>query len=60
VDDYVEHTVDNLLSPGLFVPMHDVHCSNCQVESQVSQRDLDTSIQCEFCGGALAKLQSGH
>jgi hypothetical protein len=30
--------------------MLDVHCSNCRVESQISPRDLDSSIQCEFCG----------
>jgi len=50
VDDYVDHTVNNLLFTGLFVPMLDVHCSNCRVESQVSPRDLDATIQCEFCG----------
>jgi hypothetical protein len=49
-DDYVERAVNNLLFTGLFVPMLDVHCSNCRVETQVSPRDLDTSIQCEFCG----------
>jgi hypothetical protein len=50
VDDYVKYTVNNLLFSGLFVPMLDVHCSNCRVESQVSPRDLDATIQCEFCG----------
>jgi hypothetical protein len=50
VDDYVDHTVNNLLFTGLFVPMLDVYCSNCRVESQVSPRDLDATIQCEFCG----------
>jgi hypothetical protein len=30
--------------------MLDVHCSNCRVDSQISPRDLDSSIQCEFCG----------
>jgi hypothetical protein len=50
VDDYVDATVNNLLFTGLFVPMLDVHCSNCRVESQVSARDLDATIQCEFCG----------
>jgi hypothetical protein len=50
VDEYVENTVNYLLFTGLFVPMLDVHCSNCRVESQVAPRDLDISIQCEFCG----------
>jgi hypothetical protein len=50
VDDYAEYTVNNLLFSGLFVPMLDVHCSNCRVDSQVSPRDLDSSVQCEFCG----------
>lgn len=50
VDDYVDRTVNNLLISGLFVPMLDVHCSNCRVESQISPRDLDATIQCEFCG----------
>lgn len=50
VDDYVDLTVNYLLFTGLFVPMLDVHCSNCRVESQVSPRDLDATIQCEFCG----------
>ena len=49
-DAYAEETVNYLLLSGLFVPMLDVHCSNCRVEAQVSPRDLDTSITCEFCG----------
>ena len=49
-EEYAEHTVNSLLITGLFVPMLDIHCSNCRVESQVSPRDLDASVNCEFCG----------
>jgi len=49
-DAYAEETVNHLLLSGLFVPMLDVHCSSCRVESQASPRDLDTLITCEFCG----------
>lgn len=52
-DEYSERTVNSLLFSGLFVPMLDVHCSNCRVDSQVSPRDLDSSVQCEFCGGTF-------
>lgn len=48
--DYAINVVNKLLFSGLFVPMLDVHCSNCRVESQVSARDLDATIRCEFCG----------
>ena len=50
VDEYVENSINYLLFTGLFVPMLDVHCSNCRVDSQASPRDLDISIRCEFCG----------
>ena len=48
--EYAISVTNQLLFSGLFVPMLDVHCSNCRVESQVSPRDLDTTIRCEFCG----------
>lgn len=48
--EYAREIIDNLLFSGLFVPMLDVHCSSCRVESQVSPRDLDATIRCEFCG----------
>lgn len=48
--EYARDLIDNLLFSGLFVPMLDVHCSNCRVESQVSARDLDATIRCDFCG----------
>lgn len=47
--DYAVNVTNQLLFSGLFVPMLDVHCSNCRVESQVSPRDLDATIRCEFC-----------
>ncbi len=49
-EEYAKATVDRLLHSGLFVPMLDVHCSNCRVESQISPRDLDATLVCEFCG----------
>lgn len=49
--EYARDIIDNLLFSGLFVPMLDVHCSSCRVESQVSARDLDATIRCDFCGG---------
>lgn len=48
--EYAINVTNELLFSGLFVPMLDVHCSNCRVESQVSPRDLDATIRCEFCG----------
>lgn len=48
--EYAVNATNQLLFSGLFVPMLDVHCSNCRVESQVSPRDLDDTIRCEFCG----------
>ncbi|WP_353952494.1 hypothetical protein V6K52_03355 [Knoellia sp. S7-12] len=48
--EYCTSVTNELLFSGLFVPMLDVHCSNCRVESQVSPRDLDATIRCEFCG----------
>ncbi len=48
--EYAVHVTNQLLLSGLFVPMLDVHCSNCRVESQVAPRDLDATIRCEFCG----------
>lgn len=48
--EYAEYTVNNLLFSGLFVPMLDAHCSNCRVDMQVSPRDLDSTVHCEFCG----------
>lgn len=50
VAEYAEHTVNSLLFSGLFVPMLDAHCSNCRVDMQVSPRDLDSTVHCEFCG----------
>lgn len=47
---YAVDLTNQLLFSGLFVPMLDVHCSNCRVESQVSPGDLDATIRCEFCG----------
>ena len=48
--EYARDLIDSLLFSGLFVPMLDVHCSSCRVESQVSARDLDATIRCDFCG----------
>lgn len=48
--EYAVNVTNQLLYSGLFVPMLDVHCSYCRVESQVSPRDLDAIIRCEFCG----------
>jgi hypothetical protein len=48
--EYAEGVVNQLLYSGLFVPMLDAHCSHCRVDMQVSPRDLDATIQCEFCG----------
>jgi hypothetical protein len=49
-NEYVDRTVKQLLYSGIFVPVLDVHCSHCRVESQVSPRDLDVALRCEFCG----------
>lgn len=49
-EEYVEGTVRGLLNSGMFVPLLDVHCSNCRVDSQITPRDLDTTLRCEFCG----------
>ncbi|MCK0111909.1 hypothetical protein MWU75_07140 [Ornithinimicrobium sp. F0845] len=48
--EYADNLVNHLLYSGLFVPMLDVHCSQCRVDMQISPRDLDATIQCEFCG----------
>jgi len=48
--EYAEGIINQLLYSGLFVPMLDAHCSHCRVDMQVSPRDLDATIQCEFCG----------
>lgn len=49
-DEHDDQTLKRLLFSGLFIPQLDIHCSHCRVESQISPRDLDATIQCEFCG----------
>ena len=51
--EYADNLVNQLLYSGLFVPMLDAHCSHCRVDMQVSPRDLDATIQCEFCGATF-------
>ena len=48
--EYARQQVNALLHAGIFVPLLDVHCSHCRVNSQVTPRDLDTTMRCEFCG----------
>jgi hypothetical protein len=48
--EYAKRQVNYLLHSGLFVPMLDIHCSHCRVDSQVNPKDLDAVLRCEFCG----------
>lgn len=48
--EYAKRQVNYLLHSGLFVPMMDIHCTHCRVDSQASPSDLDSVLKCEFCG----------
>lgn len=47
---YADYQTGALLNTGLLVPLLDVHCSFCRVVSQVHPKDLDSVVQCQFCG----------
>lgn len=49
-NEYGQQQINALLHAGLLVPLLDVHCSHCRVDSQMTPRDLDTTMRCEFCG----------
>lgn len=48
--EYANDTIRGLLHTGLIVPMVDVHCGYCRIESQVTADELRTVNVCEFCG----------
>jgi len=48
--EYANDTIRGLLNTGLIVPIVDVHCGYCRIESQVTADELRTVNVCEFCG----------
>jgi hypothetical protein len=48
--EYANDTIRGLLHTGLIVPIVDVHCGYCRIESQVTADELRTVNVCEFCG----------
>lgn len=48
--EYANDTIRGLLRTGLVVPIVDVHCSYCRIESQLTADELRTVNVCEFCG----------
>lgn len=48
--EYANETTRVLLNTGLVVPVVDVHCGYCRIESQLTADQLRTVNVCEFCG----------
>ncbi|MGI8760937.1 MAG: hypothetical protein ACR2LF_06540 [Jatrophihabitantaceae bacterium] len=48
--EYANDTIRGLLHTGLIVPLVDVHCGYCRIESQLTADELRTVNVCEFCG----------
>jgi hypothetical protein len=51
--EYCDRRLAALLNTGLLVPYMDVHCSFCRVVSQIHPRDLDSQVECPYCGEAF-------
>jgi hypothetical protein len=48
--EYANGTIRGFLHTGLVVPIVDVQCGYCRIESQLTADELRTVNVCEFCG----------